>query len=175
MEEIYKYYGYYYMRSQRHDIWVSNFGNVKDNGKLKERPTKVMGVRIYNVVARLFIPNPENKPRVDHIDTNRRNNMVDNLRWVTNKENMQNELTRLHCAQAAIKRWANGDYVGSAEKLRGRTPWNKGLKGVGQSMFGRRHSEKTKALMSAAQKGKRKVWDDETHTSYHYVMPYKSL
>jgi D-Tyr-tRNAtyr deacylase len=38
-----------------------------------------------------FIPNPCNKPQVDHIDNNRLNNKISNLRWVTNSENSMNK------------------------------------------------------------------------------------
>ena len=48
---------------------------------------------IHRLVAQTFIPNPNNKPFVDHIDTNILNNNVTNLRWVTPKENMNNERT----------------------------------------------------------------------------------
>ncbi|MBQ7704580.1 MAG: HNH endonuclease [Selenomonadaceae bacterium] len=44
---------------------------------------------VHRLVAKAFIPNPENKPIVDHIDCNRANACVDNLRWVTQKENIQ--------------------------------------------------------------------------------------
>ena len=54
---------------------------------------------IHNLVAKAFIPNEDNKPYVDHIDTNKTNNKVDNLRWVTEKENSNNELTRKHISE----------------------------------------------------------------------------
>lgn len=52
------------------------------------------GKRIYKSIHRLlalhYIPNPDNKPCIDHIDRNRQNNDICNLRWVTHKENSNN-------------------------------------------------------------------------------------
>ena len=51
--------------------------------KSKERKTHL----IHRIVAEAFIPNPDNKPEIDHIDGTRDNNKIDNLRWCTRKEN----------------------------------------------------------------------------------------
>ena len=43
---------------------------------------------VHRLVAKAFIPNPENKPEVDHIDRDTKNNSLSNLRWVNRKDNI---------------------------------------------------------------------------------------
>lgn len=88
--------------------YISNFGNIKhDNNFLKKcihsNGYEQVNIRIGNkyvtklihrLVAVAFIPNPDNKPCVDHIDGNKRNNYASNLRWVTPVENANNIITK---------------------------------------------------------------------------------
>ena len=86
---------------------ISNKGNVKNNNTnkiLKQAVNRggynklclsVNGKKktelIHRLVALAFIPNPENKPHVDHINNNKIDNNVNNLRWATAKENQYNQ------------------------------------------------------------------------------------
>ena len=49
---------------------------------------------MHRLVSVAFIPNHENKPQVDHIDNNRTNNNITNLRWTSAKQNAQNRTKR---------------------------------------------------------------------------------
>lgn len=95
---------------------VSNMGNVRllRSGKIAKLSTKsrscggyrvltliryLNGVRqvktahVHRLVAEAFIPNPDNKPCIDHINTDPTDNRVSNLRWSTYMENNRNPIT----------------------------------------------------------------------------------
>jgi len=55
---------------------------------------------VHRIIAGAFIENPENKLYVDHINTDRTDNRVENLRWVTGIENANNPLTKEHRGSA---------------------------------------------------------------------------
>ena len=57
------------------------YASVKFHGKV---------YHVHRLVAETFIQNPENKPTVDHINRNRFDNRVENLRWATQKEQIDN-------------------------------------------------------------------------------------
>jgi hypothetical protein len=61
-----------------------NYHLVDDDGKKRE-------MKGHRLVAIAFLPNPEQKPEVDHVDRVKTNNHISNLRWATHNENMLNK------------------------------------------------------------------------------------
>lgn len=54
---------------------------------------------IHRLIMEAFVPNPENKPHIDHINTDKTDFRISNLRWVTPKENSNNPITLQHCRE----------------------------------------------------------------------------
>jgi hypothetical protein len=105
---------------------VSNMGRVRSlikrgNAKQKIRKTgfdirtgyitvqltknnKPLTKRVHRFVAETFVPNPMNKPVVNHIDGNKKNNKGSNLEWMTYSENT------LHSFKNGLQKKIFGDY-----------------------------------------------------------------
>ena len=92
---------------ENHDGYeVSNLGNVRSPRKVLKPSLNLGGyeflslgsnakhILVSRLVAKAFIPNPDGKPEVDHIDRNRANNVVSNLRWATRCEQNLNMTTK---------------------------------------------------------------------------------
>lgn len=91
-------------------IFVSKEGYVLKDGKPKklnnsgQYPTielkgmdKRRNYMLHRVLAKLYIPNPDNKPYINHIDGNKFNYDLENLEWCTHSENMKHAVrTGLH-------------------------------------------------------------------------------
>lgn len=82
-------------------------------GKILAQVTNTQGYQIVNwgkqqysvhrLVAITFIPNLKNKPMINHIDGNTKNNNIDNLEWCTNQENQIHAVKVLHRPQGAYQ------------------------------------------------------------------------
>lgn len=67
------------LKPLKHTLGYLNIGLYKNNTVSKKL--------IHRLVAQSFIPNPENKPEINHIDEDKTNNNINNLEWSTRKEN----------------------------------------------------------------------------------------
>lgn len=108
---------------------VSNLGRIKSlkrKGKIKNTQldkdgyehlslwhnSKAKRMSVHRIVAQAFIPNPENKPVVNHIDGNKTNNIVNNLEWCTRSEN------DIHAYKLGLRK-VNKTGTGKFSKLNG--------------------------------------------------------
>ena len=109
---------------------------VSDKGRVRNKTTElVLKQRVHNgyfgffpqkdgkkftkevhiLVAKAFLPNPKNKPKVDHKDGNSLNNNLSNLRWATSTEQAQNR------KQAPSKSGKSGVYISARITFNGFT------------------------------------------------------
>lgn len=90
--------GSHYNRTQKGGIITKQKGTCGYNQVQLHKGTREDShtYPVYKLVAKVFVPNPENKPCVDHINTDRTDDRACNLRWVTHKENSENHLTVEH-------------------------------------------------------------------------------
>ena len=95
---------------------------------------------VHRLVAQTFIPNPENKPEVNHINGMKCDNRVENLEWVTSSEN------RVHA-------WRTGLQVVTDNY--GKPPSEETRRKLSESHKGKHHSEETRKKISASLKGKK--------------------
>ena len=87
-----------YQINRNGEIWSNYYGRImsssNDNGYLKICLTKDKvrkTYRIHRLLAIQYIPNPDNLNEIDHIDRNKLNNDLSNLRWCDRTTNMNNQ------------------------------------------------------------------------------------
>lgn len=100
---------------------------------------------VHRLVAIAHIPNPQNKPCVDHINTIRTDNRVENLKWVTHQENCNNPITLAH---------AGDSRRGEKHCFWGKKRTEDEKRKQSEAMKGRKLSEETKRKIGNSNRGK---------------------
>lgn len=91
-----------HIKGAKREYLISNYGRIiRKPYLLNQRPNKDGYIyvslvtrklrnasKVHRLVAKEWIPNPDNKPEVNHKDGNRKNNYFKNLEWMTRSENM---------------------------------------------------------------------------------------
>lgn len=102
-------------------------------------------INIHQLVAQAFIPNLDNKPCIDHINGDKTDNRVENLHWVTYKENMANPITYSKVKGANIgRKWSEERKI----------EWSKSHSGENSYWYGKHLTEEAKKKLSESHKGK---------------------
>lgn len=144
MEEIWK-------ETEISGYFISNFGRLKGrSGRIIKshlnkrigyymiclKPTGRKGkpkcVKIHILVAKAFIPNLENKPHINHIDGNKQNNIVTNLEWCTNQENI------IHAYKLGLNKSKRGEQNKQAKLTNDQAKWVREHYIPGDRTFGSR-------------------------------------
>ena len=79
------------VQNKKHQNFLKHYINTGYPTVNLRRDNKTFPSRIHRLIGIHYIPNPNNYPIIDHIDRNKQNNNIDNLRWVTHSINLQNK------------------------------------------------------------------------------------
>ena len=118
------------IRQFKEDYYISENGEVfkklkpytAQNGYMVFKDKDGIHNQVHRMVAMTFIPNPENKPNINHIDGNRQNNNVNNLEWCTQQENIQHMIEVLGKTNKRYfkrcKLYYNGKFIKEFEDIK---------------------------------------------------------
>ena len=108
------------------------------------KKNKHLRPHIHRLVAEAFIPNPQNKPHINHIDGNKLNNCINNLEWCTPRENVVHAYkTGLNQNHRTINQYdLNGNFIKTWSSIKDAQSFYK-TSHIGECCRGTRNQTKT--------------------------------
>lgn len=143
--------------SSKNGMWLKLIANKSKRVKAQDYIIWIVGLRknnkvtrflIHRLVADAFIPNPENKPQVNHKDGNPANNHADNLEWVDGFENMQHAQRTGLTNQFTEKSMAN-------RRIQGKKNWRSAAKS--RRMFTMEEANEIREMFATTDKSHRAI------------------
>jgi hypothetical protein len=119
----------------------------------------------HRLVAQHFIENPDNKPQINHLNGNKKDNRVQNLEWATQSEN------NYHALRTGLRKQYNRR--GDKNPMYGKHHSESAKKKIALVHSGTRHTEETRKRMSASHKGR--LFSDEHKMNLSESMKGKNL
>lgn len=158
MKQIQDFPNYYILKDGRvwskyRERWLKP--NIDAQGYMKILLTKngkQITQRMHRLVAQAFIPNPENKPEVNHKSGIKTDNNINNLEWVTSSENMQHSYN-----------------IGTHQKIIGENNFNAKLTNIQVNEIRNNHYK-------IIQPYKNKIWEKYgiSRINYYDVLKYRT-
>lgn len=89
--------------------YVSHDGYITHVLRINKKSVRI---GLHRLIAECYIPNPDNKSQVNHIDGNKKNNLIENLEWNTGLENQHHAVINGLSSRGTKKRSNTSGYVG---------------------------------------------------------------
>lgn len=129
-------------------------------------PTK--NYLVHRLVAKAFIPNPNNLPQVNHIDSNRENNCVDNLEWISISDNLKHSFRSNNRKAPSSGKKSNNSFYSKYHNVcwrKDKQRWVSTVKKDGKRLSGRLFKDEIECAK----------WSDElikTHNLQHRTLNF---
>ncbi len=121
LDKVSMYKGHSYLKGRTLKSYTQDRNHTSYISVVLSKGRKTKTFSIHRLVAKHYVPNPDNKPHVNHIDNNGTKNEYTNLEWVTHKENMKHSEAQ---GRQVKSHYLGGVVTGEKKKEEAKLLWN---------------------------------------------------